>query len=375
MRKKLTIIGAGNAALMTAMHFSTHTDYEIEIMHNPEKQPLDVGMGMTISPARAIEDHYNYLELKEKFNATLKKGILYKDWSQKIPNLWHEFFLSTSTYHLDVNKLRQDYFSNNHKIIEKDFSGNYSEIDSDFIIDCTGYSPETNYIQLKNPINKCGLFTEDKMDIDYTLTIAKKYGWIFKIPLTDKTACGYLYNDEFEDKLDYKFDKVIPIRSYVAPNVFVDDRVAINGNKYFFLEPMEASALGVYNYIARCIYDVFVLGGEKTFINDCLFKYIKDIESFIGYHYYTQDMMDSPFWEMAYNETKDLDYTKINNLQDIGQWPKKSIEVWNEGFDLNKESIYARNNTSPNSIITNKSTIRSICSYLFNKAKKQVKKG
>lgn len=329
--KKLTIIGGGNAAMISAMHFNRYTDFEIEIIYDEKIKPLDVGMGMTLSATRLFEDYYDHIKMVNLFDATIKKGILYENWA-KSGQIFHPFFNASSAYHVNVKKIREHYFSQNHKIINKNFNGNYSEIDSDFIIDCTGYDKSQEYEKLVSPVNKCGLFTEPKINERYSFSIAKKYGWIFKIPLQNFTACGYIFNDEFENEIDYIFDSVIPINSYVSKNLFIDDRVALNGNKYFFLEPLEATALCTFEQISRCIYDKFIYGYDKSTLTKKTFEYVKDIEAFISLHYFTQNKIFSEFWDNAKTITKNIDYNYLKEKGNFGQWGISSLNNWLSNF-------------------------------------------
>ena len=56
-KKKIAIIGAGNAGCITALHFYFHgrDEFEIELYHSPEKHPIErVGQGTTLRVAILI---------------------------------------------------------------------------------------------------------------------------------------------------------------------------------------------------------------------------------------------------------------------------------------------------------------------------------
>ena len=44
-------------------------------------------------------------------------------------------------------------------------------------------------------------------------------------------------------------------KNYVAKNPMVDDRIVLNGNRLFFLEPMESSSVLGYIEVARFFAD------------------------------------------------------------------------------------------------------------------------
>ena len=64
----------------------------------------------------------------------------------------------------------------------------------------------------------------------------------------------------------------------MAKNPVIDDRIILNGNRLFFLEPLEASALQTYLEWARYVFDVM---GKKHTVNEASIKikdYIRKVE-------------------------------------------------------------------------------------------------
>lgn len=336
--KKLAIIGVGNAAVVSCMYFLKYTDFEISIYYDENKKPLDVGQG-SIPPVTDLFEHFfDFYELSKHCDVTVKKGVLYNNWLKKKPEYFHSFRPALSSHHLNMSKLRDYFFqkfSDDIKLISGKITS-YDQIDADFIIDCSGYSEDNQikYTKLINPINKCGIYEEDISYSGYTSANAVSNGWIFKIPLLDKTSCGYLFNDKYPPA-NRNFSKIINIHNYVADNCIINDRVALNGNKYFFLEPLEATALYEYEIVSRVIHD-FINDGANDH-NEILYKHVKQLESFIGLHYLNADFHNTDFWKYAKGITKEIDYselkgyvstTKDNEGAPFGQWPLSSLEPW-----------------------------------------------
>ena len=64
-----------------------------------------------------------------------------------------------------------------------------------------------------------------------------------------------------------KINFVFPFQQYVANEPIIDDRVMLNGNKLFFLEPLEATAMGAYINASRYYYD-YIIYDYLTIIDD-----------------------------------------------------------------------------------------------------------
>ena len=99
------------------------------------------------------------------------------------------------------------------------------------------------------------------LDLTITRAIARPLGWIFVIPLADATSCGYVYNSRISNQFDVRDDfkdfldrerlptagaafRDLSFPNYVRREIF-DGRVFHIGNCASFLEPLEATAIGV----------------------------------------------------------------------------------------------------------------------------------
>ena len=149
------------------------------------------------------------------------------------------------------------------------------------------------------------------------------------------------------DKINAHF----PFKQYIAKNPIIDNRVILNGNRFFFLEPLEATAVNTYQAWCQYIWDAII---DKTCTLDHSTKRIKDyitkVQNFILWHYETGSIYKTPFWKYATklskdNRGKDLDliikniknkkqpYLRsiTNNDIEYAQWETWNINLWKEG--------------------------------------------
>jgi hypothetical protein len=368
---KITILGRGNAGCISALHFYHYTkiqkkNIEIELIHDSKIDPVPVGQATTLDLANFIWRSINYKKLLN-FNFVEKRGILYENWGKKNKKWYHEFPLGSYGLHFNPNEF-QDLIINNLKINFKETDKNilnYDEIDSDFIIDCRGAPKDNkNYKTLINPLN-CSLLASLPIDKDlvWTRTIATPDGWCFYIPLKDRVSVGYNFNKEITSikEAENNFKKILPVKNinkvfnfnqYVAKKTILDKRVFLNGNKLFFLEPLEATAMNVYQSWCRLIWDC-IIDKRKTYldIEIEIKKYIYQIQNFILWHYSFGSIYKSKFWKFSkklYEKNKDnelqtlikivkknneINLKNYNNYLIYGMWTGWNIQNWYEGME------------------------------------------
>ena len=105
--------------------------------------------------------------------------------------------------------------------------------------------------------------------------------------------------------------------NYCSFNPFVGERTLLNGNQCAFIEPLEATATGLYLWIARVGYD----------------RFINKVD--VLWHYKTGSKFDSPFW----NYVKTLPFTPIEKPvgeETYGQWGKESFDNWENNTYIEK---------------------------------------
>ena len=343
---RLAVIGAGNAGCISALHFNQYfPNLEIEIYHDSKNTPIEkVGQGTLLNVTKLLFSGLNFDWSANKIGATVKTGILYKNWGVINNSFFHNFEPSHEVaIHYTPNKLSELVLnSSKFKIREQKINDPEKEIDSDFIIDCRGRKAidKDNVNKIVNPINAALISSLPKKDILWTESIATTNGWTFIVPTENSLSLGYLYNknitseeeaakdfkDSFGvDEIEYKttFD------NYYATSPFVGERTLLNGNQYSFIEPLEATATGLYEWIARVGYDRFIDKVDKKTCTNLIEKKVKEISNFVLWHYKTKSKFNSPFWEYA----SSLPFEGIiepSTNDEYGQWTKNSFKIWRE---------------------------------------------
>ena len=367
---KLAIVGAGNAACISALSHYFHNKInknnpnEIEIYHDPSIPIERVGQGTTPFFSQYLNtifgiNHYNSINT---IKSTFKTGILYENWGKKKDKHFHPFHLQMTSIHyvpelLSKMVLKSGLF----KVIEKNIKDPEKEIDANCIIDCRGRNnrDKTLYRNIINPINSVILSNKKGRDVDllYTKCIATPNGWTFVIPNHDSVSYGYLYNNKITSKEDAEKDfinrfDVIPngylnFENYIAKNIFQGERTILNGNRLAFLEPLEANSSPFYNLVST-------LAGaryhtEKKELNKKIQREADKIQNFIMWHYAKGSKYETPFWDYAISLSKgtfDKDeefleilkfsrsqsWSEILKHQDLNynQWNCYSVQNWDK---------------------------------------------
>jgi hypothetical protein len=337
--KKISIIGAGSAGLFSASNCTyILPDWEIELIHDPSIPPEKVGQGTVPGITDILHRVYGIDWYNNPIKATQKTGIMYKNWGKKHEKFFHPFPMNFLAMHYNVKDLR-DYIlsSNRFKVIESNIK-DYGDIDSDYIIDCTGKPKElSNHTILKNPINSVILANKSgkEDDLIWTDCIATPDGWCFRIPNPDSVSYGYLYNNEITDTESAKnnFRNLFNVEpednfsflNYLSNDTIIDDRILLNGNKLVFLEPLEANSNALYMQ-ASDLYIEYMLGNiSKQTVNNEIRLYTKQVENFLLWHYQSGSIYETPFWDYAssfsfFDPNFNKFHTRAKN--------KSMLEVW-----------------------------------------------
>mgnify|MGYP003320946629 FL=1 len=268
MVNKLAVIGAGNAGCVSALHWRLYEpDLEIDLYHDSVHHPIErVGQGTTIPVTGLISTCLDFNWFDNPIGATLKTGVLYKNWGTKKDHIFHDFYsMDQVSIHYTPKKLSDAVLSSGKfNVIEQKITDPEKEIDADFIIDCRGRKArdKDNLDTIVNPINSVLLASLPKRDLLWTEAQATPNGWTFVVPIEDKLSLGYLYNCELTSKEEAtkdfqerfgvnEIEHSMKFDNYCSFNPFVGERTLLNGNQCAFIEPLEATATGLYLWIAR----------------------------------------------------------------------------------------------------------------------------
>jgi tryptophan 7-halogenase len=319
--KRISIIGSGTAGTISSLILSRiNPDSEIILYHDPNKPPQAVGEGSDIKFPIMLRDNMKFTHSQlPLIDGTIKCGIKKVGWSG-CGNFSHDFAAPNVSYHFNANKLQKYILSSIREkitVIEKEVK--IDDIDSDFIIDCTG-SPKTFddfNISKATPVNAC-FVTQcfwDFSRFNYTGTIARPYGWVFLIPLVNRCSVGYLFNrhinnlDEIKEDvknifLDYDLipsetTNYLEFSNYFRKENF-DGRVMYNGNASFFIEPIEATTIGVIiNNIRRINNYIKDPSIGVSAVNSDYINNMASMEFIISMHYIGGSKFNTKFWGYA----------------------------------------------------------------------------
>jgi hypothetical protein len=199
-------------------------------------------------------------------------------------------------------------------------------------------------------------------DLTHTRCVATPDGWTFVIPNHDSVSYGYLYNNNITSKDEATFnmheifnvvpDDYLTYRNYVAKSMWKGDRTILNGNKFCFLEPLEATSSTFYRYLAGNAFNHIIEGKTKYMCDYDVRTYMKRVETFVLWHYQFGSAYDTPFWQYAKSlpfepdldfrifseQSLRIDYPMLNskrlggNKQEYGIWPLVSFKIWHDGM-------------------------------------------
>jgi len=359
--KKITFIGKGNAGCFGALHFSTYTNYEIELIYDPDTPEEKVGQATVLEAPDLLWRGLGLDWFNNSIEATPKFGVLYENWSKKEKPFFHPFSFNNTAVHYAPKKLQNAIINSGRFKVKEQKINEPKEVDSDFIFDCRGklWNKPEQYESLDNPLNSVLLKQTNFRvpNVNWTRCVATPDGWTFVIPNTNNTTShGYLYNKDItsKEKAINNFKKIFevddPIEGfdfscYIAKNP-IQDNVILSGNRLFFLEPLEATAVQTYLQWYRYCYDYIIEGFSKEEITKQLKKYVKQTEQFILWHYLYGSKYDTEFWKHCSSNYKITDpdfamvlaYAKAEShfnlrnkkLLSYGQFHPVSFKYWDE---------------------------------------------
>ena len=370
---KVVVIGAGNGGCFTALHWGwykrNNPDVEVELIYNPETSPEVVGQATLIDAPSLLWAATDFNWFNNNINATFKSGILYEGWGKVNDKVFHPFPADRMAMHYCPWKMQNLVLNSGHFKVTEGEVDPY-EIDADYIFDCRGKPDDfSEYDDLKNPVNAC-ILAEPNWDTTKALWsrhVATPDGWTFVIPThssspSHKYCVGYCYNSNITSKenaennflnmFDVNVTKHVNFKNYVAKNAVVDNRIFKNGNRLFFLEPMESSSSQAYISWVRMVFD-YIFTDKDFNPNASVINYVKQLQNFVLWHYQYGSKYDTAFWEYAktfviddprFYELKDLCgkssmhdcrpvyYGGNAEITGFGQWDLYSFKCWYDGM-------------------------------------------
>lgn len=371
---KIAVIGGGTAGYMAAAHISKFfPDYELYHIYDSNMPTIGVGEGTLPGFPEWLHavTELDFEELQKAAHITHKIGVQFEQWG-KLNNAYnHNFARERYGYHISATEiipLLQTVIKGTHlnkkvtalhstgRAVNIQFKTNATKdnanLNVDFAFDATGF-PKTltnEHIPLKEIPTNAALIRSGPVNSfnQATRGVARPHGWIFVIPLTTRTAYGYIYNNNISTKSAVQADfdlfleqeKVKPTaieKSLGFPNfihsTFFDGSLFKIGNAASFMEPLEATALHVVltelRFSSYWLSDT-VIGarGEERWnpavlriLNQTLIKNVRLISLFVGWHYAKGSVFNTPFWEFAQTNFEKA-FNQVNDESLISDFEK-----------------------------------------------------
>jgi tryptophan 7-halogenase len=216
---------------------------------------------------------------------------------------------------------------------------------ADLYLDCSGFSSALLGKAMAEPFVsfKSSLYCDravvggwertDEPIKPYTTCQTMNSGWCWQIEHETRINRGYVYSSAFasDDEAEREFragnpkvtsTRIVKFVSGRYERSWVDNVVAI-GNAYGFVEPLEATALGVIAVQSLLLTDSLIDSGgrveptHRRLYNRHIAQFWDNIRAFLAVHYKFNTRIDSPFWRHC------LEHTDLAGAQEI-------VEVYQE---------------------------------------------
>jgi hypothetical protein len=369
MKRKIAVIGAGSAGLLSAAHLCTWLDdaWEIWAIHNPKKKILGIGESTNGQFISVLERGTNFSlahpEDLAALDATIKYGSKFVNWRK---HSWVNPLLSGNVaIHFNNRRLKDFVFErltelwpDQFRVLEGDVKEvqNYADhvrlgtdagsYDFDYVVDCMGTPASFDGYTMSDCslVDRCRIHTVENYDYEpFTDHIATRDGWMFGVPLKGYKTYGYLYSHALTEtraaeeemrrllgapKLEAgSYDEHYAFRCYYA-NALISGRICKNGNKALFFEPLLANSMFLYIYALRLIYDHVVSGEEAGRCNAKFVKGVQEMEDVISYYYRGGSNFQSEFWKVAADEAS----TRLEKRTEFGDYMRTLADFKKRGI-------------------------------------------
>ena len=371
---KIAVIGGGTGGLVTAMVMCSRSpeNLKIDLIHDPNSPIIGVGESLSHDFVQLLRGALQFqfpFDMKE-VNATIKHGVALVDWceSQNFPESLNGYLsLSCQGVHADTYSWRsfvlprlKHYWGHKFKEVHgtvdrfwQDSKRAYLSMNGEtheyhHIIDCRGIpqefddtyeSPESIVIN-SAIINVC----DKPGDWEWTYHIAHPNGWMFGIPVSNRSSWGYLYNNKvttkeeaIEDSHRFLREHRIPrqhidydklrdnVKSFSWPHYhskkFVDGRILRNGNALYTYEPLHGYGVPLYTTLATLAVEYFTYDMSEDELNNQYTTYLSSFRDFIAFHYHRGSIHKTPFWdwasEVSLNQVQGSEFMKICMSKDF----------------------------------------------------------
>lgn len=264
-------------------------------------------------------------------------SIAYHFDGREVGNFFKKHLMNNAKVSIHMDTIVKTFFEND-KLVS--IQGEKQIYSADFFIDCTGFRRLLNdnlnipwisyskYLSVDTAIP----FLLAKKDINYTVAQAMNAGWMWQIPKTNNTGCGYNFNSNFisqdqaiieiENFLGHSIEPIKIIKYKVGRlKKIVESNIMFLGLSANFLEPLEATS--IHTTIVQLYKYIDFINGicsiEK--FNSDMAIFMEDMRDFIGLHYRTQ-REDTDFWT----------YEKYRSKNEISHNLEEQLTLFSEGI-------------------------------------------
>lgn len=334
-----TVIGNGLAGLLTtSLLYHLFPNSSITNISSQEIGTIGVGEGSTPSlNSFIIGLGYDLEEFLSYTNGTKKQGIDFIGWDGNPSSSFLLDFGSPENFALHSDsilackflesKLQDNvtFVNENITSIESNENGDITTINTisgsyntEFVFDCSGFNKliignklSTEWVDTSDLLktNKTITFTlpsiyDDSIELYPTKAISMNAGWMFQIPLQNRTGAGYVFDSnyltdeeakiEVEQYLNQKIEinHTIPFTPGYFKENWVNNCVGIGLSTVFF-EPLEATSIDTS---IEQLLILFEKNLTKNNYNNQINKLNYNVKEFLRFHYHCSKTGTS-FWD------------------------------------------------------------------------------
>lgn len=381
---KIAVIGGGTAGFLACAHLTKNfPQWDLYHIYDPNIPSIGVGEGTTPDFVAWLNKYVGECtdSLLNSCYATRKYGIQFEGWGEVHTTFNHNFYPISEqfAYHISAGDLAKfleshinaeniakhvSHLENQDKNCDIIFSDETTLL-ADFVFDARGFPKELDDKQHLNlpfiPTNAAIIHAgEQTLHNQMTRSVARPHGWIFIIPLQNRTSYGYIFNSDINSDADIEADFALFFeeenlahlgqkngRRINFPSFFdkncLEKNVMKIGNSASFLEPLEATAIHFILTQLKTI-SYWPLGKwaeakEKTemlqqnidVVNRFLAKHLIQIAFFVGWHYQEGSRYDTPFWQYAREnfQSHAKQSPNLSMIEDFESFVKRAYQVCN----------------------------------------------
>lgn len=365
MSKKLTVIGRGTIGCLVVKHFLNNTDWDIDWMYDPNIPTTSVGESSTPIIVDELRGLFGWTSKElDMMGGTYKFGTLKYNWAnQPDEAVMSGFPIDRPAIHFtayDFQRIAMEFIVSDPRVtvIEGNVDlDNVENIDSDFVYVCTGYPQKEEEFEVPPAVALNAAYVVDcpwdYPEFDATITEARKWGWVFGVPLRNRASIGYMYNSDFVDEEEIKRDLAsVFVRHKLKPTGRVQKhkfkpfyrknpigpKVAYGGSAAFFFEPIEATttSMAIFSYkVTGSAWqgNITIERANEIFRTMC-----SETQAGIAMNYIKQPTrFTSEFWEYATPKARDLVENEIKNHT---KWARHLRWVKDEYDEHGKQSWF-----------------------------------